>query len=294
MNIAIAGGTGLIGTALRASLEADGHTCLILSRSEGENTVLWDPAKGEIDAASLAGIDAAVNLAGRNVGSRWTESVKQEIRSSRVEGTSLLATTLAGLDPKPRVLINGSAIGYYGVKREGELTEDAPSGDGFLAEVCREWEAASSPAQEGDIRTVCLRTGVVLTPEGGALEKILTPFRTGLGGPVGDGKQWMSWIALDDVVGLIRFALEQTTLSGPLNVTAPEPVTNADFAHTLGEVLSKPSSIPAPAFALKLAFGQMAEETLLSSVKALPAKALAAGYVFRFPALKPALEHLLS
>ncbi|QYY37226.1 TIGR01777 family oxidoreductase [Ruficoccus sp. ZRK36] len=294
MKVAIAGGTGLIGKALQASLKADGHSCLVLSRSPEEGQIAWDPTSGEIDWEALNGVDAVVNLAGRNIASRWSESVKREIRESRVEGTALLARTLAQLDPKPRVFINASAIGYYGVTREEELTEEASAGGGFLAEVCREWEAAAEPAAAAGVRTVLLRNGVVLSPEGGALAKILTPFRAGLGGPVGDGKQWMSWIALDDVVGLIRFCIEHESIRGPVNVTAPAPVTNAELATTLGEVLDKPSSMPTPAFAIKLAFGQMADETLLSSVRVLPAKAEAAGYVFRFPALKPALEHLLS
>ncbi len=294
MKIAIAGGTGLIGTALRASLEADGHTCLTISRTPGENTVLWDPAAGQIDASALAGVDAVVNLAGRNIASRWTDSIKEEIRESRVAGTGLLARTLAGMQPQPRVFISASATGYYGIKHEEDLTEESSAGDGFLAAVCQEWEATAEPACAAGIRTVFLRNGVVLTPDGGALEKILTPFKAGLGGPIGDGKQWMSWIAIDDVVGLIRFCLDSDAVHGPLNATAPEPVTNGEFASTLGEVMDKPSAIPTPAFALKLAFGQMAEETLLSSARVLPAKAQAAGYVFQFPALKPALEHLLS
>ncbi|MGE9292225.1 MAG: TIGR01777 family oxidoreductase [Puniceicoccales bacterium] len=294
MKVAIAGGTGLIGKALQASLKADGHSCLVLSRAPEEGQVAWDPTSGEIDWEALNGVDAVVNLAGRNIASRWSESVKREIRESRVEGTALLARTSAQLDPKPRVFINASAIGYYGVTREEELIEEASAGGGFLADVCREWEAAAEPAAAAGVRTVLLRNGVVLSPEGGALAKILTPFRAGLGGPVGDGKQWMSWIALDDVVGLIRFCIEHESICGPVNATAPAPVTNAELATTLGEVLDKPSSMPTPAFAIKLAFGQMAEETLLSSVRVLPAKAEAAGYVFRFPALKPALEHLLS
>ncbi len=294
MKIAITGGTGLIGSALCQRLEKAGHACLIISRTAGAGRIVWDPAKGEVDRDALIGVDAVVNLAGKNIGQRWSDATKREIRESRVEGTTLLARTLASLETKPAVLVSGSAIGYYGSQREGELTEDAASGEGFLAEVCQEWEAATAPAEEAGIRTVHLRTGVVLSPDGGALAKLLPPFKAGIGGPIGDGKMVMSWIALDDVAGLIYHAIKTEGLSGALNATAPNPVANAEFAKALGGVLGKPSAVPTPAFALKLAFGEMAEETILSSACVLPAKAQSSGYTFAYPDLKPALEHLLT
>lgn len=294
MKVAITGGTGLVGKALHASLVADGHEVLVISRSQQDGYVHWDPARGEIDTAALTGIEAVVNLAGRSVASRWTSKVKREIRESRVLGTQLIAGTMTKLRPTPGVLINASAIGFYGTQRKHDLIEESTPGNGFLADVTRDWEAATQAAEDVGIRTVHLRIGVVLSAEGGALEKLLTPFRLGLGGPVGDGRMVMSWIAIDDLVALIRFLLDNAAVYGPVNATAPEPVTNAEFTKALADVLGRPAVVPAPALALKAAFGEMAKETLLSSLRVLPRRAEEAGFSFQYPDLRGALKHLLS
>lgn len=294
MRILITGGTGLIGNALRVALEADGHTCLALSRTRGENHVYWNPKNGEIEAEKLHAVEAVVNLAGSNIACRWTASAKREIRESRVSATTLLCRTLASLSPRPRVLVSASAIGYYGIAPEGILHEDAPAADSFLASVCKEWEQATATATAAGIRTVLLRTGIVLTPEGGALKKMLPAFKAGGGGVLGDGKQWMSWIALDDLTALIRFSLLSESLQGPLNAVAPQAVTNADFSHTLGAVLGRPARLRIPPVMLKMMYGQMAEETLLSSARCSADKATASGFRFAFPSLEPALKHLLA
>ncbi|MEM8549851.1 MAG: TIGR01777 family oxidoreductase [Verrucomicrobiota bacterium] len=294
MKVAIAGGTGLVGTALVQHLSQTGHTCLILSRQSGDGHIVWNPAKGVLDAAALEGVDAVVNLAGRNVGQRWSTALKREIRDSRVDGTRLIAEAMAQLNPRPQTLINASAIGYYGAQRQEALGESAAAGKGFLAEVTEAWEESTMAAEAAGIRVVKLRIGVVLSPAGGALAKMLPAFRAGLGGPLGDGQAVLSWIALDDLVRLIVFALEEPRVAGPVNAVAPNAVANAEFTRVLGDVLNRPAVIPAPAFALKLAFGEMANETLLSSLHVVPEKAQAAGFTFDFPDLKPALEHLLS
>ncbi|MEM9227173.1 MAG: TIGR01777 family oxidoreductase, partial [Verrucomicrobiota bacterium] len=247
-----------------------------------------------LDAATLEGVDAVVNLAGRNVGQRWTAALKREIRDSRVDGTRLIAETLAQLNTKPQTLVNASAIGFYGALRNEPLNETATAGKGFLAGVTEAWEEAAAAAEAAGIRVVKLRIGVVLSSAGGALAKMLPAFRAGVGGPLADGKALLSWIALDDLVRLIVYALEQPSISGPVNAVAPNAVANAEFTRILGEVLHRPAVIPAPAFALKLAFGEMANETLLSSLHVVPQKACESGFTFHFPDLKPALEHLLS
>lgn len=294
LRIAVTGSTGLIGTALVRALRADGHRVLRLVRSRpapGADEVYWSPSGGEIDAAALEGTDAAVHLAGENVGQPpWTEERKRRIRDSRVQGTGLLARTLAGLAAKPRVLVSASAIGYYGDRGDEVLDETAAPGSGFLAEVCRAWEAAADPARAAGIRVVHPRIGVVLSGEGGALEKMLTPFKLGVGGKMGSGRQWMSWVALHDVVEAIRFALRTDTLSGPANVASPNPATNAEFTEALGRVLGRPTFFAVPKFALKLALGQMADEALLASQRAVPEKLRAAGFVFEYPDLEGALR----
>jgi hypothetical protein len=259
-----------------------------------KDEVRWDPEAGEIDAAALEGVDAVVNLSGENIaGGRWTDARKTLLRSSRVGPTGLLAKTLAGLQRKPTVLVSASAVGYYGDRADAWVTEkDAPA-DGFLGRLSAEWEKAAEPAASAGIRVVHPRVGVVLSPAGGALGKMLLPFKAGLGGVLGSGTQYMSWIAMDDLVGVIHHLLEGTDLEGPVNATAPEPVTNAVFTKTLGRVLRRPTVAPAPAFALRLAFGEMADATLLTGARVRPSLLLASGYRFRFPDLEGALRHVL-
>jgi uncharacterized protein len=297
MNILVTGASGLIGTALGSSLTSSGHavTCLVRGQpTSGQKAAHWDPMAGIIDASALEGVDAVVHLAGENIAQRWTSSQKAKIRDSRVKGTQLLCETLARLSSPPKVLVSASAIGYYGDRGEQILTEDSPPGRGFLAEVCRVWEAATEPARQRGLRVVPLRFGVVLSPAGGALAKMLPPFRLGLGGMVGSGRQYMSWIALDDVVGAIQHAIVTDTLQGPTNAVAPQAVTNQEFTKTLGKALGRPTVFPLPAFAARLMFGEMADELLLASTRVRPAKLLGSGYRFRYPELEDALRHVLA
>ena len=252
----------------------------------------WDPAAGDVEPAALDGTDAAVHLAGETVAGRWTADKKERILRSRVDGTRTLSEALASLARPPRVLVCASAIGYYGDRGNETLTEESASGDGFLAEVVREWEAASRPAEEAGVRVVRLRFGIVLSPAGGALRTMLRPFRLGAGGRLGSGKQWMSWVAIDDVVGAIDHALTTDELAGVANTVAPNPVTNADFTKTLGRVLGRPTLFPVPAPALRVALGEFSQETL-SSARVLPKRLLESGYEFRCPELEPALRHVL-
>lgn len=296
MKILVSGSTGLIGSALVPFLTTGGHEVLRLVRSAAkeEGTVRWDPERGEIDADALEGLDGVVHLAGENIASgRWSEEVKRRIRDSRVKGTRLLAATLAARRQPPRALVCASAIGFYGHRGAEVMTESSRAGTGFLSDVCREWEAASQAASDAGIRVVHVRIGVVLSSRGGALAKMLTPFRLGLGGIVGSGQQYMSWIALDDVVGAIHHCLMEESLSGPANAVAPNPVTNREYTKTLGSVLSRPTLLPMPAFAVRLAFGEMGDELLLSSTRVEPRALVAAGYEYRFPELRGALQHLL-
>lgn len=292
--VAVTGSTGLIGTALVRALRADGHRVLRLVRSRpapGSDEVYWSPAAGEIDAAALEGTDAVVHLAGENLGQPpWTAERKRRILDSRVQGTTLLARTLAGLGSPPRVLVSVSAVGIYGDRGDEVLDESSAPGSGFLAEVCREWEASAEPARAAGIRVVHPRMGVVLSAEGGMLAKVVTPFRLGVGGKMGSGRQWMSWVALPDVVEGIRFAARAETLSGPVNLTSPDPVTNEELTRTLGRVLGRPTFFGLPAFALKLALGQLADETLLVSQRVVPGRLRAEGFVFRYPGLEEALR----
>jgi uncharacterized protein (TIGR01777 family) len=235
-----------------------------------------------------------VHLAGENIAERWTPAKKVQIRDSRVKGTELLSKTLAGLSSPPAVLVSASAVGYYGDRGEEPLTDDSAPGRGFLAEVCQAWEAATEPARERGIRVVRLRLGVVLSAAGGALAKMLPPFRLGLGGRLGSGRQYVSWIALGDVVGSIQHAIVTGGLQGATNAVAPRAVTNQEFTKTLGKVLARPTAIPLPAFAARLMFGEMADELLLASARVQPAKLLASGYQFRHPELEAALRHLLA
>lgn len=297
MDIAVTGASGLIGSKLVTALAADGHRPVRLVRRDpapGEDAVRWDPAAGTIDAASLEGIGAVVHLAGEGIAEkRWSAEQKKRILDSRVQGTSLLATTLANLTTPPAVLLSGSAIGFYGDRGDEALTETSGPGDIFLADVCRAWEAATAPAEAAGIRVAHLRTGIVLDRNGGALAKTLPLFRLGIGGRLGSGRQWWSWIGIDDEVGAIRFLLD-ADVAGPVNLTAPNPVTNAEFTKVLGQVLGRPTLLPVPAFGPKLLLGsELAEQLLFTSARVLPDVLTAAGYAFQAPDLEGALRQEL-
>jgi uncharacterized protein len=297
MNILVTGASGLIGSALVSSLTATGHEVTRLVRAQpkpGEKAARWDPLAGTIDTSAFEGVDAVVHLAGENIAERWTPAKKVNIRDSRVKGTQGLCEALARLASPPKVLVSASAIGYYGDRGAELLTEESPPGRGFLAEVCRAWEAATEPARQVGLRIIHLRFGVVLSPAGGALAKILPPFRLGLGGVLGSGRQYMSWIALDDAVGAIQHAILTDGLQGPTNAVAPRAVTNQEFTKTLGTILGRPTVFPLPAFAARLMFGEMADELLLASARVQPAKLLASGYRFHYPELEGALRRLLA
>jgi hypothetical protein len=259
----------------------------------GDDQISWNPSK-PIAPDSVSRFDAVIHLAGESIVGRWSKTKKAKIRDSRVLGTTNLAQALAQANRKPEVFICSSAIGYYGDRGNELLNERSRPGSGFLAEVCREWEAATQPAAQAGIRTVQIRTGVVLSPKGGALGKMLTPFKMGVGGKIGDGRQWMSWIDVQDMVGAIHHILKSDLLQGPVNMVAPKPVTNAEFTETLGSVLSRPTILPMPAFAVKLAFGEMGETVLLGSQRVEPAQLVTSGYPFRFTSLRASLENLLN
>jgi uncharacterized protein (TIGR01777 family) len=298
MIIAITGSSGLVGTALTDALVAEGHQVRPIVRRGGKNPqqeIRWDPLAGTMDAARFNDVDAVVHLAGEGVAShRWTKAVKDRIRDSRAKGTRLLCETLASLAVKPSVLVSASAVGYYGNRGNELLDESSPPGRGFLADVCQQWEAATTPARDANIRVVNLRIGVVLSSKGGALARMVTPFRLGLGGVLGSGNQYVSWITLDDLVLAIVFALHGSALCGPVNATSPQPVTNRELTQTLGRVLRRPTVLPMPAFAARLAFGEMADEMFLTGNRALPRVLHSAGFSFQHPQLEPALRHVLS
>ena len=293
MNVLMSGASGLLGSAIGRALTADGAavTSLVRGRAPGPNEIAWDPGK---PLALKSDFDAVIHLAGESVVGRWTQAKKTRIRDSRVLRTKTLAEALARMETKPRVMIAASAIGFYGDRGEEVLTEDSASGTGFLAEISRDWEDASKPAELAGIRVVHIRTGVVLSKHGGALGQMLLPFRLGLGGKLGSGRQWMSWIHIDDWVGAVRHAIADQVMKGPVNLVSPTPVTNAAFAAALGKALHRPTIFTAPAFALRLALGQMADEALLASARVLPEKLLASGYWFRFAELDAALENILA
>lgn len=295
MKILISGAGGLIGSAAVKSFGQAGHQVTRLVRSEpGPGEIGWDPAAGRLDPVALEGFDAAVHLAGENIAAgRWTQEKKARIRDSRVQGTGLLSRALAGLDDPPKIFASASAVGYYGDRGDQPLDEASRPGTGFLAEVCRDWEAATRPAAEAGIRVVPVRFGAVLAPHGGALAKMLPAFRVGLGGRLGSGRQYISWITLDDAAGAIGYVLATDTIQGPVNLVAPGPVTNRQFTATLARVLRRPAFLPAPAFALRIAFGQMAEQLLLASQRAVPRRLLDAGYQFHDPELEAALRSML-
>jgi uncharacterized protein (TIGR01777 family) len=297
VDVVISGASGLIGSALSASLRSDGHNVLELRRggvTDG-NEIGWDPEAGRIDAPALEGVDAVVHLAGESIGEhRWTDEQKQRIKESRVRGTAVLSAAIASREHKPKVFVSASAIGYYGNCGDEIVTEDTKPGNDFAAEVAKVWEAETQPAIDAGVRTVHTRTGIVLARHGGALKQMLTPFKLGLGGKLGSGKQWMSWIALDDEIGAIRTAIDNPALAGPVNCVAPDPVTNSDFAHTLARVLHRPAFLPTPLFALKARYGaELVETLLLVSQRVVPSRLEAAGYKFHYPVLEPALEAVL-
>lgn len=289
MRVVVTGASGLVGSALLPMLEAAGHQPVPLLRGTA-----WDPERGVLDASAIQGAQAIVHLAGENIAAgRWTEERKRRIRDSRVNGTSAIARAAAALPEKPAVFVSASAIGYYGDCGDELQTEHSSAGRGFLACLCKEWEAATGPAAEAGIRTVRLRFGVILSGRGGALAKMLPAFRTGLGGPVGSGSQYMSWIALEDAAAVIVHAIANDTLEGPVNAVSPNPVRNAEFAHALGHALGRPAVVAVPAIALKLAFGDMAKEVLLASQRVEPRQLLASRFPFRCARLEDALHAAL-
>ena len=271
-------------------LQAGGHQVTRLVRGTPKaGDIRWDPM-GAVDLAQLEGCDAVVHLAGESIAGRWTPAKKSRILNSRVQGTMTIAAALARLQQKPKVLVSASAIGYYGSRGDEMLDESSASGNDFLPEVARQWESATEPAARAGIRVVLVRFGVVLSGEGGALAKMLTPFKMGVGGRVGSGKQWMSWVSLDDVAGAIEHAINSSALRGPVNVVSPSPVTNEEFTKRLGEVLHRPTIFPMPEFAVKLAFGEMGESLLLGSQRVVPRKLQESGYKFIHPELTDALR----
>ena len=296
MKIAIAGASGLVGLAFVPSLEADGiEVTRMVRHSPKANEIEWHPNQDEIDPAKIAGFDAIVNLAGENIAEgRWTDEKKKKIHDSRVHGTHLLSEAMAKLSNRPRVFLCASATGIYGDRGDDILDEQSESGGGFLAGVCREWEKATDPAATAGVRVVNLRFGPIVARIGGLLEKMLTPFKMGLGGKVGSGKQYISWVAIDDVVDVMRLALNDESIRGPVNVVSPNPVTNEEFTKALGNALNRPTALAMPAFAARLAFGEMADEMLLVSQRVVPEKLSAAGFKFQCPELRNALAKYLS
>ncbi len=298
MKILVTGSTGLVGSALINFLETNGNQVLRLVRHTPRNAateIEWYPEQGRVtNQNAFEGFDAAIHLAGESVAEgRWTPEKKARIRESRVHGTTLLAETLAKLERPPRVLASASAIGFYGNRGDEVLTEESAPGKGFLAGVCREWEAATAAAEKAGIRVVHLRFGIVLSSQGGALAKLLTPFKLGAGGKIGNGKQWMSWIAIDDAIAAIHKVISADDMNGAVNLVAPNPVTNAELTETLGRVLGRPTLLGVPAFAARIAFGEMADAMLLSSARVQPQKLLESGYVFEHTQLEGALRHIL-
>ena len=291
--VAVTGASGLIGTTLTAALEKRGDRVIPVGRRPPTGGVAWDLSARRIDGAALEGVDAVVHLAGERIDGRWTASKKARILNSRVEGTELLVRTLAGLDRPPSVVVSASAIGFYGDRGDEELTEDSEPGTGFLAEVCERWEAAAAPIGSPDTRLVLARTGIVCTPDGGALQRMLTLTRLGLGGRLGNGRQWWPWITLDDEIRALLHLLD-TPLAGPVNLVAPGICRNADFVRDLARALRRPAVLPAPALALRAVLGEMADGLLLASTRGRPVRLEDSGFTFRSPNFTPAIAEMLS
>jgi uncharacterized protein len=297
MRVLITGASGLIGTELQKSFAASGDEMLLASRKEptDDRHIKWSFDEGFAEPERLEGLDVVVHLAGENVsGLRWTDEKKKAIRDSRVLGTRTVVDALSRLKQKPKVLIASSAIGFYGERGDEEVTESSAAGDNFLAQVCREWEAESRRAEDAGIRTVLLRTGIVLSKDGGALGTMLLPFKLGVGGIVGSGKQWMSWISMDDQVEVINFVIANDNIRGAVNAVGPNPVTNQEFTKTLGDVLYRPTFLPLPEFAVSMVFGEMGDALLLASTKVRPSRLEDLGFEFKYPELKAAIEHALT
>jgi len=293
MKVLITGATGLIGTRLQETLRDAGHELLLASRRapKDDSYIQWDIHDGFAEPERLEGVDGIIHLAGENLNGRWTDAKKKGIRESRILGTRNVVDTISNLRQRPRVLVSASAIGFYGDRGDDLMTETSPPGKGFLPEVCREWEAESRRAEDAGIRTVLLRAGIVLSKDGGALGTMLMPFKLGIGGVIGSGKQWMSWISLDDHAAVVKYALENEMIRGAVNSVSTNPVTNEEFTKTMGEVLYRPTLIPVPEFAVHLAFGEMGVTLLLDSTKVAPKRLEDAGFEFNFPDLKKALEN---
>ncbi|HBB96833.1 MAG TPA: TIGR01777 family protein [Blastocatellia bacterium] len=292
MKIAIAGGSGLVGSALIPILQSHGNQITRLVRSSPKpGEIEWHPNQDKVSALSLEGFETIINLAGENIaGGRWTDDQKRKIRDSRMNGTHLLSEAIAQMKSKPRVFICASATGIYGDRDDETLDEQSESGGGFLAGVCREWEQATEPASKAGVRVVNLRMGPILARDGGMLSKLLTPFKMGMGGKVGSGKQYISWVALEDAVNAIKLAIDDESIRGPINIVSPNPVTNEEFTKTLGHVLNRPTALAMPAFAARLAFGEMADEMLLASQKVMPKRLIQAGFQFQYPTLESAMR----
>jgi uncharacterized protein len=297
VKIVISGGSGFVGSALTRALRAEGHEIWHLvrpGRPLAANEIRWDPLFAQVDVSALEGAAAVVHLSGANISKgRWTAARKQLLRSSRIDSTRVLVDLLAKLRQRPNVFVCASAVGYYGDRGDEPLTESSEPGGSFLALLARDWEAEANRAQQTGIRTVMLRSGVILSRDGGALPQMLLPFKLGIGGKLGSGNQWLSWIALEDAVAVAQMAIGSTALSGPVNVVAPNPVRNADFARIVGHVLHRPAIFPAPKFALRLALGEMADALLLASQRVIPEKLGQAGYAFKYPDLQSTLQSLL-
>jgi uncharacterized protein (TIGR01777 family) len=296
MKIVISGASGLIGTQLVAKLSSSGHEVIrLVRRSPKSGEIQWNPKSGTLDAAALEGTDAVIHLSGAGIGDkRWSAAYRKEILDSRTDTTALLAKTIASLSRKPSVFLTGSAIGIYGARNDEQLTEVSTHGTGFLADVCEQWEAAAKPAVDAGVRTVYLRTGIVLSPKGGALKKLLPLFKLGVGGKFGNGKQWQSWISIDDEIGAIEYLLT-ANVSGAVNLTAPNPVTNAEFTKVLASVLKRPAIVPVPTFAPKILLGgELADALLFTGQRVIPAALNASGYTFKHTTLESALRSLLS